>query len=45
MIHLSPRQNVSPNHLLLVPFLSVLLSIGLGGMIVAALGYNALEAL
>ena len=45
MIHLNPRQNVSPNHLLLVPVLSVLLSIGLGGMIFAALGYNALEAL
>ena len=45
MIRLSPRQNVSPNHLLLVPVLSVLLSICLGGMIFAALGYNALEAL
>ena len=45
MMRLTPRPYVSPHQLLLVPVLSVLLSIILGGLIFAALGYNALEAL
>ena len=45
MISLKPRSDVSSKQIFFMPVLSILLSIVLGGMIFAALGYDAFEAL
>ena len=45
MISLTPRSDVSSTQIFFMPALSILLSIVLGGMIFAALGYDAFEAL